>query len=113
MSDWINHGISIGSVEGDVAIGDHNTLGGSVRNEPLARSLAELASAIEAFQGAPETRQALLSAHAEISQELDAPAPDKQKLLGKLMALSAVAGSASGVIGAATALAQVVMTAVH
>jgi hypothetical protein len=109
MSDWINHGISAQSITAhNLAIGNDNTIEETNWNEPLAQPLADLKASIEAFQGAPQTKQALSTAHAEIAAELSSQAPDKNSLLTKLMSLSALAGPAAGVIQAATALAQVV-----
>lgn len=70
--------------------------------------LAELESAINAFQGAAATRDALSAAHAEIVKELSASAPDKNRILARLTSLSRLAGPAAAIVQAAATLAQVI-----
>jgi hypothetical protein len=110
MSDWINSGISgVGNLNVEnLAVGANSKIEQTKWSEPAARQLADLQSAIDAYQGPPATRDALSEAHAEIAAELRAPAPDRDKLLARLTSLSGLAGPASAIVQAATALAQVI-----
>jgi hypothetical protein len=96
-------------VEQNVSVGANSRVEQNVSGGPFGASLADLQRAIEAFDGPSRTRQALLSAHTEVAEELKAPAPDKNKLLAKLASLKELAGPAAAVTQAVTALAQVVV----
>jgi hypothetical protein len=112
MSDTVNQGVSGQNVTisgQNVAVGAGSHVEQHISGAQFNDSLADLRSAIEAFDGPPETRQALLAAHAEIADELAAPAPDKDKLLAKLASLKELAGPAATVAQAVTALAQVIV----
>ncbi len=112
MSDTANQGVSGQNVTisgQNVAVGANSRVEQNVSGGLLAAPLADLRSAIEAFDGPPETRQALLAAHAEVADELEAPAPNKDRLLAKLASLKQLAGPAAVVAQAVTALAQVVV----
>ena len=98
-----------------VTIGDDVTVfasgGGTVEQvnqAAVCALLAELLQAIEAFQGTPEKREALIRAHGEISEELQGPAPSKDKVLAKLSALKQLAGPAASILQVIAALVPVV-----
>jgi hypothetical protein len=108
MSQQINNGINAQSFSAqNVAVGPHarvvqtNWLG-EVRGQ-----LAELQREIESFQGPKQTRQELMQAHAEVTEELGAPEPDKSKVLAALERIRQLAGPAAAIGQAAVAVAQV------
>jgi hypothetical protein len=121
MSDSANYGISgVGNIAAqNVVVGENSSITSTNANssveqsngaEQLSQSLAALRAAIEALQAPPATREALLATHAEVTRELQAPAPDKGKLLGKLTSMSQLAGPAAAIVQAVAALSQVIMT---
>jgi hypothetical protein len=112
MPDSVNYGISgvQSIVAQNIAIGANSRIEQSNSGEPFAPQLAELARAIGAFEGPPAARDALIATHAEIAGELEAPAPDKSKILSKLALLRDLAGPAATVVQAAAVLTQAVMT---
>lgn len=112
MSDTVNQGVSGQNITisgQNVAVGANSRVEQNISGGQFNAPLADLRSAIEAFDGPPETRQALLAAQAEVADELEAPAPDKDKLLAKLASLKELAGPAAAVAQAVTALVQVVV----
>jgi hypothetical protein len=112
MSDAANQGVSGQKIiisGQNVAVGAHSHVEQNVSGGLFSAPLADLQSAIEAFDGSPETRRALLAAHAEVADELAAPAPDKDRVLAKLASLKELAGPAAAVAQAVTALVQVVV----
>jgi hypothetical protein len=112
MSDTGNQGVSGQNINisgHNVAVGANSRVEQNVSGGPFGAPLADLQRAIEVYDGPPETRQALLAAHAEVAEELKVPAPDKNKLLAKLASLKELAGPAAAVAQAVTALAQVVV----
>jgi hypothetical protein len=115
MSDTANQGVSGQSIiisGQNVAVGANSRVEQNVSGGPFRAPLADLRHAIDVFDGPLETRQALLAAHAEVADELEAPAPDKHKLLAKLDSLKELAGPVATVAQAATALAQIVVALV-
>jgi hypothetical protein len=113
MTDSTNYGIIAQNINAEnIAVGANARIEQTNRSERLAPALADLARAIAGFQGPPAEREALLAAHAEIAQELDAPAPDKGRLLARLARLRELAGPAATIVQAAAALAQAI-AAVH
>ncbi|HEY5288244.1 MAG TPA: hypothetical protein VIJ50_14195 [Solirubrobacteraceae bacterium] len=112
MSDTFNQGVSGQNITisgQNVAVGTNSRVEQNISTGPFSAPLADLRSAIEAFDGPPDTRQALLATNAEVTHELEAPAPDKDKLLAKLASLKELAGPAAAIAQAVTALAQVVV----
>jgi hypothetical protein len=119
MSNSVNYGISgAGSITAqNIAVGKNSTIISTGSNiidqsnhaELLSGPLADLQQAIEAFQGLAATRDELLSAHAEIAQELKAPEPDKNKLLSKLTSITQLAGPATAIVQAAAVLMQAII----
>ena len=112
MSDAANQGVSGQNVTisgQNVAVGAHSHVEQNISGGLFNAPLAYLRTAIEAFDGPPETRRALLAAHAEVADELEAPAPDKDKVLAKLASLKELAGPAAAVAQTVTALMQVVV----
>lgn len=111
MTERVNSGIIVTGgnfTARDVAVGDHAQIAHSDTYHMFAQPLADLRGAIDSFDGPSATKDALTAAHAKLAEELEAPAPDKPKLLGRLRSLTILAGSATTVIQAATALAQVI-----
>jgi hypothetical protein len=113
MSDSYN--ISGNFAAQTVSVGTGNTIivGGDgaveqVNQAQVGALLAELRQAIEAFQGPPEKRQELASAHAEIAEELQQPSPSKSKVIEKLTALGQLAGPAAAITQVIAALVPVV-----
>jgi hypothetical protein len=112
MSDTGNQGVSGQNITisgQNVAVGANSRVEQNISGGMFSAPLADLQSAIEAFDGPPETRQALLAAHAEVAEDLEAPTPNKDKLLAKLASLKELAGPAAAVGQAVTALMQVVV----
>jgi hypothetical protein len=108
-SDNVSVNISGGNVSGNLAIGPHSKAEQvNVVSSSLAQPLADLESAVDAYQGPPATRDALQHTHAEIVGELKAPSPDKGKILAKLASLSQLAGPAATIVQAAAVLAQAI-----
>lgn len=111
-SDDYSVSISGGSInagnQGNIVIGAHGKIEQSLSPSSLAQPLAELQGAIEAFQGSPETREALRFTQAEIAGELNEPAPDKGKILAKLNLLKQLAGPTAAIVEAAATLAHAV-----
>lgn len=112
MTDQGNQGISGQSVQinaQNLAVGAHSKIDQTVLSDPLGqRQLDDLRTAIESFEGSPSTREALLATQMQITEELQAPTPDKHRLLTLLSSLKELAGPATAVIQAAAALAQVI-----
>jgi hypothetical protein len=111
MSGTGNQGVSGQNINisgHNVAVGANSRVEQNVSGGPFGPPLADLRRAIEAYDGPPATRQALLAAHVKVAEELKASAPDKNKLLAKLASLKELAGPAAAVVQAVTALAQVV-----
>jgi hypothetical protein len=76
MSDTANQGVSGQNITisgQNVAVGANSRVEQNISGGPFNAPLADLRSAIEAFDGPQETRQALLAAHAEVADELKAP----------------------------------------
>jgi cell envelope opacity-associated protein A len=112
MTDWTNYGIGgVGNPNAEnLAVGTNSRVEQSNWPDSIAGQLADLQSAIDAFQGPPATREALMKAHVEILEELRAPVPDKHKIHAKLTFLGQLAGPAATVVQAAAALAQMITT---
>jgi len=111
MPERVNSGIIVtgGSFNArDVAVGDHAKIERSGSSEMFAEPLADLRAAIDSFEGPPATKAALTAAHDKLTEELEAPEPDKHKLLDRLSSLTGLAGPAATVVQAAMALAQVI-----
>jgi hypothetical protein len=114
MSHTANQGVSGQNITisgQNVAVGANSHIEQNISGGTFNAPLADLRAAIEAFDGPPETRQALIAAQAEVAGELESPAPSKDKLLAKLASLKELAGPAAGVAQAVTALVQVIATA--
>jgi hypothetical protein len=109
MDDRVNYGI-IGDVKdiGALAVGPRSRVEVTNVQQPVAEQLQALAQAVEAFTGPAEARAELLEAHREVVGELRGPKPDRGKVLAKLRQIAEVAGSASTIAGAATALASAI-----
>lgn len=112
MPDSVNYGISGAQniAAQNIAVGPNSRIEQSNWSESLSHPLADLARAIDAFEGPPQARDALISARAEIDGELRAPAPDKGRILAKLATVKDLAGPAATVVQAATVLAQAIAT---
>lgn len=112
MSDSVNYGISgVQNITAqNIAVGPNSKIEQSSRSEPLDRPLAELARAIDAFEGSQGARDALIAAHAEVVEELEAAAPDKRRILSKLASVRDLAGPAVTVVQAAAVLTQAITT---
>jgi hypothetical protein len=101
----INYGISAGSVEAkNIVTGPNGTIIDSGVPPALQQQLDQLRTALVGFQGDPEARARIAAATDEVAAELDAPRPNKSKLLQRLAAIAQAAGSASAVTTAATGL---------
>jgi hypothetical protein len=111
VSDSVNYGISGAQniVAQNIAMGN-SRIEQSNKSESFGPQLAELKRAIAAFEGPPPARDALIATHAEIAAELEAPAPDKSRVLAKLAALKDLAGPAVTVVQAAAVLTHAVST---
>jgi hypothetical protein len=121
MSDSANYGISgTGNITAqNIAVGPNATINAdgasniidqSNRSELFSGPLTDLRCAIEALQGQPETRDALISTHAEIAEELESPEPDKGRILGKLAVVKQLAGPAATIVQAAAVLTQAIIS---
>jgi len=113
MSDSYN--ISGNIAAQTVAVGTGSTIvvngDGTVEQSNQAEIgalLAELQQAIEAFQGPPEMQAQMMSAHAEIAEELQGPSPSKDRVIKKLSALGQLAGPAASIAQAIAAFMPVV-----
>lgn len=112
MPDSGNQGVSGQNITisgQNVAVGANSRIEQGINMGAFGAPLADLQRVIESFDAEPATRQNLLAVHAEIADELQGSAPDKDGLLAKLASLKELAGPASNVAQAATALAQVVL----
>lgn len=108
MSRQVNKGINAQNVNAQiVAVGSHAKVIQTNWSEDVRGQLAELRRGIESFQGSEATRQELMRAHAEVSEELGASEPDRGKLLAALERIRQLAGPASAIAQAAVAVAQV------
>lgn len=112
MSDSANYGISgVQNINAqNIAVGANSRIEQSNWSDPLGSPLADLQHAIEAFQGSPASREALIATQAEIVEELKAPSPDKSKLLAKVASISHLAGPAAAIVQATAVLAQAIAT---
>jgi hypothetical protein len=108
VTDSVNKGI-IGNVDaGNVVVGDNARIDVTRVEQPVAEKLQALTRAVEAFDGPAETRMEMLNAHREVVDELNAAEPDKNRILTRLSEIARVAGSATTIAGAVTALASAV-----
>jgi hypothetical protein len=109
MSRQTNNGISAQNVTAqNIAVGSHAKI---VQTNWLGEAtgrLVELQREIESFQGPEPTRSELVLAHAEVSEELGAPEPDKSKVMAGLERIRRLAGPTTAVAQAALAVAQVI-----
>lgn len=112
MSDPVNYGISgVQNLNAEnIAVGTNSKVE-QIKLAPMEEQLDALRRAIDGFDGPPGSREELSAAHAEIVEELRAPAPQKDRILSKLAWMREVAESAGPVLQAVTALANVVMLA--
>jgi hypothetical protein len=112
MPESINYGISgVQNIAAqNIAVGENSRIEQSNWSEAFAPPLADLARAIDAFQGPTETREALQAAQAEVTRQLQAPTPDKSGIIAKLASVSQLAGSATAIVHAAAALTQAIAT---
>jgi hypothetical protein len=109
MPDSVNYSVTGTNINAqNIAVGENASIVQTDSSQSLTQPLAQLRSAIDAIEAPALTKEALTAAHEEIAHELDAPEPDKGKLLAKLMSLSALAGPAGTVVSAAAALAQAI-----
>jgi hypothetical protein len=108
MSDNIS--ISGGSINAgnNVVIGSRATIQQGSWPPALTQPIAALEGAIDAFDGAAGTREAMKLTQSEIADELGAGTPDKGKILTKLELLRQVAGPATAIVEAAAAVAHAI-----
>ncbi len=108
MGDWVNSGI-VGNVQnvGNLAVGNNSRIE-ATNIDPLTEKLDDLTQAVEAFQGSTKTRNELVTAHHEVTAELQGAKPDKNRVLAKLTQIASTAGSAATIASAASALAAAV-----
>lgn len=112
MSDSINYGISgVRNITAqNIAVGANSRIEQTNWSDTFAQPLADLAHAIDAFDGPAPTQEALRGAHTEIAQQLQTPEPDKNGLIAKLASLIQLAGPATAIVQAAATLTQVITT---
>jgi hypothetical protein len=114
MSDKVNQGVSGQNVTisgQNVAIGPDSRIEQNVLGSTFNAPLTDLQHAIETADVPSDTRQALLVAHGEVAEELNAPQPDRNKLLTKLDSLKELSLAVAPVAQAVAALTQIVMLA--
>ncbi len=114
MSDRVNQGVSGQNITisgQNVAIGPDSRIEQNVFGGTFNAPLADLQRAIETADVPSDTRQALLVAHGEVAEELNAPRPDRNRLLTKLDSLKELSVAVAPVAQAVAALTQVVMLA--
>jgi hypothetical protein len=112
MSDTVNQGVGGQNVTiagQNVAIGANSRIEQSVFGGTFSTPLADLQRAIEAADVSPNTRQAMLMTHAEVTEQLKAATPDREKLLTKLASLKDLSAAVAPVAQAVAALTQVVL----
>lgn len=104
-SDWVNYGI-VGDVKGveNLAVGPNSRIE-STKIDQQSEELQALRRAVEGFEGPAEIRARLLAAHEDVVAELGRADPDKGRVLAKLKEIASVAGSATAIVSAVTALA--------
>jgi hypothetical protein len=103
-----NKGI-IGNVKaGNLVVGDNAKIEVTTVAPPLMERMQALQRAVEAYDGPADTRIDLLTAHRELVGELGAPKPDKNKVIAKLNQITSLAGSATTIATAVTALANAI-----
>jgi hypothetical protein len=109
VTDWVNSGI-VGDVKNveNLAVGNNARVEVTSIEQPLMEKLQALTRTVEAFDGPAETRLELLTAHRAVVDELDAAEPDKNRILSRLSEIARIAGSATTIVGAVTALASAV-----
>jgi hypothetical protein len=111
MPDSANYGISGGNITAqNLAVGPNSRIEQSNYSQSFANPLSDLARAIDAFDGPPQARDALMAVQTEIAGELEAPAPDKNRVLAKLATIKDLAGPTATVVQAAAVLAQAIAT---
>jgi hypothetical protein len=113
MSESINYGISgVQNITAqNIAVGANSRIEQTNWSDAFAQPLADLADAIDTFEGPTQTREALRSAHTEIAHQLQTPEPDKHGIIAKLASLIQLAGPATAIVQAAVTLTQVITTA--
>lgn len=109
MPKEINQGINAHNITAqNVVAGSHAKIVQTGWQVQLQRPLADLGREIDAFRGPPETHAALTAAHADVAAELNAPEPNKSKIVGALTSIKELAGPATAIAQSATALVQVI-----
>jgi hypothetical protein len=109
MSDQVNYGI-IGDVSNvqNIAVGSNVRIDVTNIQPALAEKLDALAHAVRDYHGPEDTREELLSAHEDVTRQLQQSEPDKSRILHTLSTIAGAAGSAVPIITAASALAGAV-----
>ncbi len=110
MSESINYGISgVHNITAqNIAVGPNSRVEQTNFSDAFAQPLADLAHAIDAYEGPKQTEAQLRNTHAEIAQQLRAPEPDKNGVIAKLASVIQIAGPATAIIQAAAALTQAI-----
>lgn len=109
MAEEINLGINAQHISAqNVIAGSHAKIVQTGWQVQIQRPLADLEREIETFHGSQETRAALTTAHADVTAELEAPEPNKSKIIRTLASIKDLAGPATAVAQSATALMQVI-----
>jgi hypothetical protein len=114
MSESVNQGVSGQNITisgQNVAIGPDSRIEQNVFGGTFNAPLADLQRAIETADVPSDTRSALLAAHGEVTEELKAGAPDRNKLVAKLTSLKELSIAVAPVAQAVAALTQVVLLA--
>ncbi|HEX3434183.1 MAG TPA: hypothetical protein VHT25_09000 [Solirubrobacteraceae bacterium] len=108
MSDSINYGISgVEKITAEnLAVGPGSKVEQSGGSQSLAQALALLREAIEHIDAPTDTQGELITAYKEVSEGLKGHAPDTERVRSKLDWISRMAGPATTVAQAATAVAQ-------
>jgi hypothetical protein len=109
MGDWTNYGI-VGDVKDveNLAVGPNSRIDVTKVPRSLREGMQALTQAVDGFNGPEAVRAELLAAHRDVFDELNAPDPDKGKVLSRLSQLARAAGTATSVVTAVTALANAV-----